>query len=237
MSIEPNGPAPYAPPSAVLDFLNAAREKDLPTPYTPEVLTRAGITEALAPRVMKALRLYDLVDDEDQPTEQMVELGKTGDDEFKARLGDVIGNAYGDVFQYVDLQNDPLEKVRNQFRHYTPKGQRERMLTLFMGLAEFSGLAPARSEREPVKTAPRTPRKTQEGKGSGNRPKPQRRGRGGAPMPAAQHYFIRGLLDALPPLGSEWPIQHREAWTRTALAQFDLIYKLPADNGGGDDNA
>jgi hypothetical protein len=235
MPIEPNGPAPYAPPSSVLDFLNAVRDRDLPTPYTVEVIARAGITDALAPRVMKALRLYDLVDEEDQPTAQMTELSKTGNEEFRKRLADVISDAYADVLQYVDPATAPLEKIQDQFRNYTPKGQRERMVTLFMGLAEFSGLAPARSEREAASPAKRTPRKQSDAKGGTGKKTRSRTpsGRTGTdPLPASQHYFIRGLLDALPPLGSEWPIESREAWTRTALAQFDLLYELPSTKGG-----
>jgi hypothetical protein len=165
MPIEANGPAPYAPPSAVLEFLSAVRDKELPTPYTVEVLTRAGITEGLAPRVLKTLKLFDLLDDDNQPTDQMHDLAKAGESDYKQRLADVLRAAYADVLQYIDPASDPLDKIQDQFRHYSPRGQRERMVTLFLGLCEFAGIAPPR-ERE-VKRSASTPARKPRADGTG----------------------------------------------------------------------
>lgn len=159
MSIVPNNAAPYAPPSAVLDFLAAVRDRDLPTPFTLEVLTRAGITEALAPRVLKALKLLDLVDEEGEPAEQLTALTSVGDDDYRTGLGAVVKSAYADVFQYVDPATAPLSKIQDQFRSYTPRGQRERMVTLFLGLCEFTGLSPAREREKTKRPASKSPKR------------------------------------------------------------------------------
>lgn len=246
MSIEQNGPAPYAPPSALLSLLEAVRDRDLPTPYSVDVLVRAGVTEALAPRVLKTLRLLDLIDDENQPTQQLLDLAKAGSSDYKARLADVIRSAYADVFRYVDPGQDSMEKIQDQFRHYTPRGQRERMVTLFLGLCEFVGLAPAR-ERE---TKPRTVKPRLK---AAPKPKKKIETSQPAPSPAQQpaaefkptpppssngNPFIEGLVAQLPEAGTEWPKEKRQAWTDAALAIFDLIYELPSESakGGGSDS-
>lgn len=164
MSIQPDGPAPYAPASAVIDVVLQHRDRGLPTPITTEVIGRAGVTDALAPRVMKALTLFDLVDGEGHGTDQFTELAQAAEPDFKDRFAAVLKAAYADVFQYVNPATDPPERIRDQFRHYRPRGQQERMVTLFMGLCEYSGLAPEGStqrresstSRQPRQRAPRT---------------------------------------------------------------------------------
>lgn len=239
MPIEPNGPAPYAPPSAFLAFMDAVRDRDLPTPYTAEVVTRAGITEALAPRTLKTLKLFDLIDDENQPTEQLHDLAKAGGDAYKARLAEVLQAAYADVFRYIDPAKDPMDKVADQFRSYSPRGQRERMVTLFLGLCEFVGLAPPR-ERETKPRAATKPRQK-------SSPKPKKAEQKktqqvppaefkATPAPSSgSNPFIEGLIAQLPETGTEWPKAKRKAWTEAAMAIFDLIYELPSDGSKGGD--
>lgn len=174
MPIEPNGPAPYAPPSALLDFLSAVHDKDLPTPYTTEVVTRAGVTEGLAPRVLKTLKLFDLIDEEKEPTDRLLDLAKAGSDDYKERLADVLRAAYADIFQYVDPATTPIEKIQDQFRHYTPRGQRERMVTLFMGLCEFAGLAPPRERESKAAAGPEKQKAAKGGKGPARQHRPHK---------------------------------------------------------------
>lgn len=242
MAIEPDGPAPYAPASAVIDIVREYRKRDLPMPINVDVLERKGMTPAIAPRVMKALKLFDLVDGEGQPTEQFTVLAKAAEDDFKDRFAAVLRSAYADVFKYVDPTTDPPERVRDQFRSYTPRGQQERMVTLFRGLCEFAGLLPEGEQpREPRQRRTSTPKPnskpvvaTKTG-GAGAKAK----GSGAAkqdqftpsPRPSTgEHPFVRGLLDTLPPVGTAWPLADREKWTKAALAAFDLIYELSPDD-------
>jgi hypothetical protein len=48
------------------------------------------------------------------------------------------------------------------------------------------------------------------------------------PIPAAEHLLIKGLVGALPPLGSEWSDADRHNWTDAALHNFNLMYTRPA---------
>lgn len=244
MPIQPNGPAPYAPPSAFLGFMEAVRDKDLPTPYTTDVLVRAGVSDTLSARVLKTLKLLDLVDDENQPTDQLHDLAKAGGSEYKTRFADVLRAAYADVFQYIDPSRDPVEKIQDQFRHYTPRGQRERMVTLFLGLCEFTDMAPPREREAKPHSKPGSKTKAKEKKApkakkAPSRSTPQEQDQvefTPSPAPSSgQHPLIRGLIQSLPESGSEWPQRARNAWVKAALANFELVYDLPPeDRNGGD---
>lgn len=245
MAIQPDGPAPYAPASAVIDVVRQHRDRGLPTPITTDVIERAGITDALAPRVMKTLTLFDLVDGEGQETAQFTELAKAPEGEFKDHFAAVLRSAYADVFQYVDPATDDPTRVRDQFRHYTPRGQQERMVTLFRGLCEFAGVIVA-DQQSPSERRPRPPRKTKpKPKGEKNGKRPGETGLPRSPVPeefqpaalpaSGQHPLIQGLLLELPPAGEVWPKRARENWTKAALANFDLLYELPPDDRNGGD--
>lgn len=188
MAIQPDGAAPYAPASAVIDVVRQHRARELPTPITTDVIGRAGVTDALAPRVMKALTLFDLVDDEGQETDQFAELAKAPESDFKERFGAILRAAYADVFQYVDPATDPPERVRDQFRHYRPRGQQERMVTLFLGLCEYAGLAPEGStqRREPRKPGASRPRQERSKSNGADQDRPSRTRRQENPDPPPQ---------------------------------------------------
>jgi hypothetical protein len=170
MPIEPLGPAPYAPPATVLTTLKWHWQKGLPTPITTEVIERIVESESLAPRVTKTLRLFELVDDEGQPTPQFQELAHAPtEDDFKARLAAIVQVAYADVIQYIDFDTVSTEQIEGQFRRYTPRGQVERMAVLFRGLCLYTGLMAGSSDeahtvmqptrnRRPKPATPRTPK-------------------------------------------------------------------------------
>lgn len=142
MALGPNdGPAPYGPPSGVIAVIDAYRNRGLTTPFTTETMIRVGITDALAPRVMQSLRLIDLVDDAGEPTPQMQGLRVAGEQELPERVGDILREAYAPIFSFADPSDGP-DKVRDAFRFYTPTGQLNRMVTLFMGLCEFAQIIP-----------------------------------------------------------------------------------------------
>lgn len=140
MPLEAGGGAPYAPVATVLEVINRYRDRGLQTPFTVDVLTRAGVTDGLAPRTLQSLRLLDLINGEGQPTEEFERLRQAPTDEFPHRLEALIRMVYADVFQFADPSVDGPERVSDAFRQYSPAGQRGRMVTLFLGLCQEAGI-------------------------------------------------------------------------------------------------
>jgi hypothetical protein len=160
MPIQADKIAPYAPGAAVSAVLDFDRKRGLPTPVTVETIERVGISASLAPRTHQTLRLLDLLDDEGMPTPAMVGLRKASSDDYPARLVDVLHAAYAEVFKYVDPAEDDVERVRDAFRHFTPVGMQERMVTLFLHLCAAAGIIPEAPRRRgrPPKIEGRTPK-------------------------------------------------------------------------------
>lgn len=243
--------APYAPPRAVLSIIEGFRDRGLQTPFTQEVLIRAGVSDSLAPRTLQALKLLDLVDGDGEPTQQFSDLAKAPQAEFPERLAAILHAAYQDVFKFVNLEGDDYQRVRDAFRHYKPRGQQGRMVTLFLHLCYEAGLT------EELLKPPRAAKATSN---PAHRPRHSRKKAGkktlaapddsapaspkadveftASPTPSSgQHPLIRGMIHSLPEAGSEWPQRARNAWVKAALANFDLVYELPPEDregGAGD---
>jgi hypothetical protein len=150
MAIEHEGPAPYTSPSTIIHIVERFRERGLQTPFDADVLIRAGVSEGLAQRTMHSLRQLDLIDDQGNPSDALDSLRLAPGGEYKDRFAEVIRAAYAPIFQYVDPENDPLERIRDAFRPYSPVGQQGRMVTLFLGLAEYAGIVPPRPKLAPT---------------------------------------------------------------------------------------
>jgi hypothetical protein len=148
MSIIHDGPAPYAPVAHVLRAIDHYREK-APPAVTKELLMRLGSPDAYATRTLKALRLLDLINGDGTPTDAFKELQRSTTDEYTARLEQVVRTAYAEVFAVVDPAIDSDSAIEDAFRFYKPLPQREKMVTLFMGICEAAGIIG--SERAPRK--------------------------------------------------------------------------------------
>jgi uncharacterized protein DUF5343 len=165
MAIIHEGPAPYAPTANVVRAIDHYREK-APAVMSKELLMRLGYPDAYANRTLRALRMLDLITDDGTPTNAFVELQRASDEEFPARLEQVIRTAYGEVFETVDPATASESQIDTAFRFYTPQAQRDKMVALFMGLCDAAGMLPA--EKAPPKRAMRvtsgsTPRRADAG--------------------------------------------------------------------------
>lgn len=231
MSVTTEQPAPYAPASAVVDIIDKYRNRGLSTPFTSEVLSRAGVTDSLIPRTMQALVTLDLIDSEGNPTETLESLRRAPEPEFKTHLAAWLRAAYADVLRFVEPADGEVA-IRDAFRHYNPVGQQSRMVALFMGLCRAAGLrtdeAPS-TERRPIGGRGRVltmARRANTAKGSN----PMSRGRvpgdsGGSQGPSNVPAAIAGLLASLPQEG-EWTKTERDRFVRTFEAVLDFCFSV-----------
>ena len=139
MALADTGSAPYAPLKGVTSLIEQARGKGFATPVTVSSITRLGIEASLARRTLATLKLLDLLDDEGEltPTMKAIKLAPTAT--FQATLADWLREAYKPIFAHVE-PTDEAQKVADQFRYYEPQGQRNRMVSLFLGLCAYAGL-------------------------------------------------------------------------------------------------
>jgi len=231
MAIQPSGVAPYAPTSAVLNIIDRYRNHGLAAPFTLEVLQRAGISESLAPRTLQALKLVDLVGEDGNPTEEFTDLSKARSDEYEDRLAAIIRRAYADVFSFVDPAIDPVERVEDAFRAYSPRSQRARMVSLFLGLCRAAGIADATPRRGPVPPSMPRARELRPSKRP-LRPSPS----GGVDRGAKPSYDLAvgtvgppallGLVAQLPEPGSAWTSRQRGNFLNAITATLDMLFEV-----------
>ena len=223
--IQTDGTAPYAPPKSVMDVVHRYRDKGMQTPFDLGVLGRIGISSGLAPRVLQALRLLDLIDGAGEPTKAMEALRRAPTEEFEQTLAEIVRSAYSEVFNFVHPGEDSIDAISDAFRSYTPPGQRNRMVTLFVGLCREAGIiqgkpqstASSRAARpDKGRTAP-TPRKET------RRRNP--RGSGGEEISGVPPQ-LAGLLRTLPNPEEGWTSGRRDQFIAAFSAIIDYTYPL-----------
>lgn len=222
MPLVPDGPAPYAPVATILDLIHRFRDRGLGTPFTLDVLTRAGVTESLAPRTLQSLRNLDLVDDQGNPTELFERLRRAPSSEFQQALEEVVRGVYADVFSFADPSVDSQERVADAFRQYNPPGQRNRMVTLFLGLCQAAGII----EESPVRK--RSTQAASQRDGSPRRQtKPQQRQAKATTVqqqpPSDFPPELTGLLNSLPDRTLGWTKDRRDKFLEAFGVVLDFV--------------
>lgn len=233
MTVKAGASAPYAPPAAVIEVLRRYRERGLATPFTTEVLERAGVSDTLTRRTLASLKQLGLIDSEGNPSPEFEAASRAPDDEYKQALGELLLGFYADVISFADPAEDNFDRVRDAFRGYDPRGQQDRMVTLFLGLLDYAGLdtsaaTATRKRAEPGQrqakkaTDPRNSRRSADKHGAGQRasgkgdeqPKPEI---GGGLPPG-----LLGLLHQIPRDGAGWPRARRDEFMAAFSAVLDF---------------
>jgi hypothetical protein len=174
--------------------------------------------------------LLDLIDDDGNPTTELVGLREAPSSEFQLRLADVVKGAYVDVFSFADPAVDDAERVEDAFRGYQPHGQRGRMVTLFMGLCEAAGIVEGRT-RTPRITKPSM---TVQTRTHAARPKQPTTPRSTVPHssrrgPAALPDAILSLLADLPSKAEGWTNDERLRYLDAFRAVVDIYYPVVSE--------
>lgn len=212
MAITREGTAPYAPASAILEVIDRRRNRGLTTPVTADVLERAGIQASLIPRTLQALRTLDLIDETGAPTRAFEGIKLASEADCKKSLEDWLKGAYAEIFSYVDPMTDDETRIRDAFRGFEPDGQRNRMVTLFLGLCRAAGLVPeATSTPRPQVSRPRPAAARMATRIAASKPatKPSLKMATGLP-PA-----LSGLLEDLPTPPDGWTATERDKFLTT----------------------
>lgn len=220
MSLRSDGPAPYAPTSAVIEVMRRYRDRGLSVPFNGDVLARAGVSESLIPRTLQALKLLELIDDEGTPTETLDTLAKAPEAEYRDCLASLIRSIYANVFAFVDPAQEP-DRVRDAFRSFTPRGQQERMVTLFFGLAAHAGIVPEGAGRgvtnRAVAQAPRRERVVQQRRSAQTR---------GAQLPEGLPPVLSGLIAELVAVGPTWNAEQRDRFLSAFRSMVDYTFPV-----------
>jgi Family of unknown function (DUF5343) len=237
MPIRSGGTAPYGPPAAVLAVIKGFRDRGLATPFTPDVLLRAGVADSIAPRTLKSLEGLELIDKDGMPTQQMEGLRRATTEDYPARLEEVVRSVYAEVFQFADPAKDDATRIADAFRAYEPAGQRTRMVTLFMGLCEAAGIV---KSGRPANASPPRSRDVSAPLAAKRAAKFPRTDRTTAPqhtggLPAA----LTGLLSSLPPNGTGWTQAQRDRFMTAFGSVLDYtvpIVPVPSTASDADDD-
>jgi hypothetical protein len=211
----------------VLSIIDRFRDRGLTTPFDADVMVKAGVPESLANRTLVSLRDLGLVDDSGQPSEQLQELATARGDEYRQRLASILHDRYADIFAFVDPATDTMEQIQEAFRGYEPRGQRSRMVTLFLGLCQAAELAPETPKRSaPRNSVQRVPKP---------KPAPMRATRTAsratskgatAGRPSVLPSALAGLLDELPQPGEGWTEARRDQFLTVFRSILDFSYPV-----------
>ncbi len=180
MPIPDKGPAPYAPGSGVMAFIQHVRERGIPDPVEQDYIGRIpAIGESYARRVLRALEQLDLVDpDTQRATPTLVKIKEERSDQLQATLAEWFQEAYKPVLNFISPTDD-LDTIEDAFRTYTPEGQRQKMVRLFLHLARAAGFIdeipnkPRGMSKTPIGSAPRPKAENPEKSKPKTTPQPQ----------------------------------------------------------------
>ncbi|MCH8025885.1 MAG: DUF5343 domain-containing protein [Chloroflexi bacterium] len=222
---------PYAPVNNVLSVIRRLRDYGLQEVLNLGELERIGIPTGNAPRTLAALRFLRLVDEDGRRTPAFDRLGRAKSEEYTETLAEIIRDAYSEVLGIVDpAQNTEIE-IADAFRGFEPSRQRNRMITLFMGLCREAAIVTGGRAPEA------RPRRRQQHQDQGQRQErpahemPTQDDEQPEPPPAGLDLrLLSGLMQQLPKDG-RWTQERRDRWLHAMAGNVDLIVTVVDQEG------
>ncbi|HEX8770153.1 MAG TPA: DUF5343 domain-containing protein [Acidimicrobiales bacterium] len=184
------------------------------------------------------MKLLGFIDSEGTSTPEFDTANRAPEAEYKERLGELITEAYGEVITFADPATDSYDRVRDAFRPFNPRGQQERMVTLFLGLLEYVGLdiAAAAGSRRRIPNGEPGPAKrnrpsttTPRNKNAAPRSGGGNRGQGiGRSFPSGRDAALVAWFDSRPDVDTPWATDDRDRFMTTLRAIIDGVYQEPS---------
>lgn len=245
MAVTANSTGAYTAGTAITTILRRFRDKGLTTPITADVLVRAGVSESLIPRTLQSLQILELIDDTGQPTPTLLKMRSVPESEYKATLAEWIQAVYAEVFAFADPRTDDPVRVRDAFRTFTPHGQQDRMVALFMTLCAEAGIID-QAKRQESKGTVRKPVATNRARAASVKA-PTSKGTLATPVqqqPVHGHGLppaLSGLLQSIPTTGG-WSQESRDRFMTVFGSVLDFAVPIrpdpdPAFDDGFDDES
>lgn len=227
MTTEQSTNRPYAPPSNVTTLLERLRTRNLPERIDTEYLRDSGIPESTVHRTLFALKFLNLVNEANEPSQDLKSIHVSPDEDYRAILAGLIQKAYKDVFSVVDPSQDTQDKISNVFRRYTPASQRSRMVIFFLGMCREAGipLFDVPRSRSMVRVTPAKINLEKVTKGDSTRHKEKGKAFG---ITINVSPALEGLIRSLPSQGTPMSEERRNQWLDMAKATLKFLY--PEEN-------
>jgi hypothetical protein len=238
MIAETKQAAPYAPVNNVLTVIRRLGERGLPDPLTLQELERIGIPAGNAPRTLAALRFLGLVDDDGGRTQALDRLGRASTQEYPEVLAEIVRAAYQSIFTVVVPGQDNEIALYDAFRYYHPEAQRNRMVTLFLGLCQEAGIVPGGPPQRKAKL-----RRVTGGQAAARPPAQVIRPKSIETAEAVSQPTVTqaeggpdyGLISAVMqqlPKNGKWTRARRDKWIQAVTASVDLLVEVAEEDDG-----
>ncbi len=181
-------------------------------------------------RTLQALVILDLVDNEGMPTPTFEALRRAPQAEYVQRFAEFLRAAYQEVFAFIDPMTSTVDKVRDAFRAYSPAGQRDRMVALFLGLCEEAQIlgdgARQRTPQDPQRRQARVRATVRTLTPAASRNQGRAPFRGSSNRTQVLPVALSGLLESLPNNGGSWSRSRRDKFVETFGAVLDFCYPV-----------
>jgi hypothetical protein len=222
--------APYAPLSNIIGLIRRRRDKGMPEVLNTQELIRMGISEGNIARTLQALRFLNLVDEEGRQTKAFNRIARASTSEYPEILGEILKEAYSDVFTIIDPAEATDIEFVDAFRFYQPQKQRSRMILLFRGLCQETGLIeggpPETRKRGRVTKTNKLPSQPQVNAAlkaqSHIEEPPQSPNLDSYQSINRKYALLEALLRQLPE-DRRWTKEQRDRWLQALTANVDLL--------------